>query len=58
MLDKYIKLHEKYIIAGQTSGGYWYCKELPAENPGELKLLVGLVNGILNEYNTKKEAKK
>jgi len=45
------------IIAGQTSNGVWYCKELPAENPGELKLLMGMVNAVLNEYNIKIEKK-
>jgi len=60
MLDKYIKINEKKIVAGQTSSGVWYCKELVAETPKELKELIGEVNQTLNDYNTeiKKTQKK
>ena len=52
MLDiKYMKISEKQITCGQTSGGIWYCKELPAENTKTLNILIGEVNGILNKYN-------
>jgi len=59
MFDKYIQKNEKKIIAGQTSNGVWYCKEIIAETPTELKLLIGDVNKILNDYNmdNKKEKK-
>jgi len=54
MFDRYIKINEKRIIAGQTSSGMWYCKELIAEDTKELKELIGNVNLILNEYNNEK----
>ena len=54
MFDRYIKINEKRIIAGQTSSGVWYCKELIAEDTKELKELIGNVNLILNEYNNEK----
>ena len=53
LFDQYIQIKDRQIIAGQTSGGIWYCKELPADNPEELKKLIGEVNKILNNYNTK-----
>jgi hypothetical protein len=57
MFDRYIKINEKRIIAGQTSSGIWYCKELIAEDTIELKTVINDVNIILNEFNneTKKE---
>jgi len=58
MLDKYIKINEKKISAGQTSSGIWYCKELIAETPSELKILIGEVNTILNTFNTENKEKK
>jgi len=52
MFDKYVKkINEKKIVAGQTSSGVWYCKELVAETTTELKLLIG-------EVNTMKKKKK
>jgi len=58
MFDKYIKINEKRIIAGQTSSGVWYCKELIAETTEELKTMIGEVNTILNTFNTGNETKK
>ena len=55
MLDKYIKINEAMIICGQTSGGLWYCKELPANDTKELDQLIGEVNKILNKYNSSNE---
>ena len=55
MLDKYIKINDKQIIAGQTSSGIWYCKELPANTPEELETLIGKINNIFNEYNKKEK---
>ena len=52
MLDRYIKINDKQIIAGQSSSGIWYCKELPANNVLELKHLINEVNIVLNEFNT------
>jgi len=57
LFDQYIQIKDRQIIAGQTSGGIWYCKELPAETPEELKKLIGEVNKILNTYNTKTSKK-
>jgi len=57
MFDRYIKINEKRIIAGQTSNGVWYCKELVAEDTVELKTVINDVNLILNEFN-KSETKK
>lgn len=53
MLDKnqYIRIDEAKIICGQTSGGVWYCKELPASTTGEIDTLIGEINIILNKYN-------
>lgn len=51
MLDKYIKINERVIIAGQTSGGIWYIKELPAQDTKELDALIGEANRICNKYN-------
>lgn len=51
MFDRYIKINEKRIIAGQTSSGVWYCKELVAETTNELKVLIGETNRILNDFN-------
>ena len=50
-INKYIKINEKNITAGQTSTGIWYCKEVKAEHPTELKNLIGEINDILNDYN-------
>ena len=55
MLDKYVKINDRQIICGQTSTGIWYCKELPANTTLELKLLIGEINSILNEYNNDKK---
>jgi hypothetical protein len=57
MFDKYVKINEKKIVAGQTSSGVWYCKELVAETTTELKLLIGEVNNIMNKYNNEKKEK-
>jgi len=51
MLDRYITINENKIICGQTSGGIWYCKELPAKDTKELDGLINTVNMILNKYN-------
>jgi histidinol phosphatase-like enzyme len=51
MLDKYIKINDKQIVAGQTSSGIWYCKELPANTVLELKHLIGEINDVLNKFN-------
>ncbi len=58
MLDKYIKINDKQIIAGQNSSGIWYCKELPANNTSELDQLINIINSILNKYNSEVEVKK
>ena len=58
LFEKYITIKENKIICGQTSNGIWYCKELPADSTAELKILIGEVNQILNEYNNKKEKNK
>lgn len=52
MLDKYITIKDKTIIAKQTSTGRWIIDALPADNTKELELLIGEVNRILNKYNT------
>jgi hypothetical protein len=57
MFDKYVKVNDKKIVAGQTSSGVWYCKEAVAETTGELKSLLSEINKILNEYNKKEEGK-
>lgn len=57
MFDRYIKVNEKRIIAGQTSSGTWYCKEVIAETTGELKTLINEINLIMNEYNTEVKEK-
>lgn len=51
MLDKYKIIKEGNILAKQTSGGLWYCSELPAKTPKELDELIGEVNRIFNKYN-------
>jgi len=58
MFDKYVKVNEKRIIAGQTSQGIWYCKEVIAEKTNELKELINEINKIMNEYNKNTETKK
>jgi hypothetical protein len=58
MLDKYIKINDKQIIAGQNSSGIWYCKELPANTTSELDNSINIVNSILNKYNSEVEIKK
>jgi hypothetical protein len=58
MFDRYIKVNDRQIIAGQTNNGFWYCKELKAENPSEVRFLIGEVNKILNEYNNTEDKKK
>jgi len=57
MLDKFINIKDKKITVGQTSSGFWYCKEADVDNTSELKVLIGEINVILNEYNIKKEKK-
>ena len=51
MFEKYITIKESNIVAKQTSGGVWYCSELPARTTIELDGLIGEVNKILNKYN-------
>lgn len=51
MFEKYISIKESNIVAKQTSGGVWYCSELPARTTKELDVLIGEVNKILNTYN-------
>jgi len=60
LFEKYINMINKDIpiTCGQTSQGYWYCKELKAENTEELKNLINEINKILNGYNKKEESKK
>ena len=58
MFDKYVKVNEKRIVAGQTSNGIWYCKEVIAETPKELETVISEVNKILNEYNAVKNNEK
>ena len=54
MLDKFINIRDKLIICGQnTTTGAWICKEVSADTTAELKVLIGEINGILNEYNSK-----
>ena len=57
MLDKYITIKDKTIIAKQTSSGRWICDQLPAETTKELERLIGEVNGILNRFNLVDESK-
>lgn len=52
MFEKYITIKESNIVAKQTSGGSWYCSELPARTTSELDILIGEVNKILNKYNS------
>lgn len=52
MLDKYINIKDKQIIAGQTSSGIWYIKELPANNTHEMDQLINECNSICNKYNS------
>ena len=52
MFEKYITIKESNIVVKQTSGGVWYCSELPARTTNELEGLIGEVNRILNNYNT------
>lgn len=59
MLDRYFKINDKIILAGQyPSTGEWYCKELPAQSSKELDALIGDVNSILNKYNNVSTDKK
>jgi len=58
MFEKYIAIKEASIIAKQTSGGIWYCSELPAKNVKELDALIGEVNKVLNKYNKNGVGKK
>ena len=51
MFEKYISIKESNIVVKQTSGGVWYCSELPARTTIELDGLIGEVNSILNKYN-------
>ena len=51
MFEKYITIKDASIVAKQTSGGIWYCSELPAKNVKELDALIGQVNQVLNKYN-------
>ena len=57
VLDKYITIKEKDIACGQTSSGFWYCKELRAENPEEAGQLMKDINKELNEVNPVKKEK-
>ena len=52
MFEKYITIKESNIVVKQTSGGVWYCSELPARTTNELEGLISEVNRILNNYNT------
>jgi hypothetical protein len=54
MLDRYINVNNKKISAGQNSQGFWFCKEIIAENTKELKELITEINKILNEFNKEK----
>jgi len=54
MLDRYIVVKDKDILVGQTSKGSWYCKELPCKDIGEMELLIGEVNRVLNIFNQDK----
>ena len=58
MFEKYITIKESNIVAKQTSGGVWYCSELPARTTIELDGLIGEVNKILNKYNNNNNVKK
>lgn len=58
MFEKYISIKESNIVAKQTSGGVWYCSELPARTTKELDDLISEVNTILNKYNNKDNIKK
>jgi len=59
MLNTYIKINDRQIIAGQTSSGIWYCKELPCNTVKEMNKLIGETNEVLNKYNKPiKETKK
>lgn len=51
MLDKYVRVGDKMIVSGQTSGGFWYCKELPAETTKEADKLISEMNKVYNKYN-------
>lgn len=51
MFEKYIVINETNIIVGQSSNGFWYCKELPSKTIDELEFKIGKVNKILNDYN-------
>jgi len=53
MFDKYVKVNEKKIVAGQTSAGVWYCKEVVCETSEELKKMIADINSILNSFNNK-----
>jgi len=53
MFEKYISIKDNKIVAKQTAAGVWYISELPADTTAELKILIGEVNTILNEYNKK-----
>lgn len=57
MFEKYIKIIESNIIAKQSSGGVWYCSELPAKNTKDLEVKIGEVNTILNKYNAENKQK-
>ena len=55
MLDRYIKINERVIIAGQTSSGIWYIKELPCNDTKELEKQIKECNRICNKYNKKEK---
>ena len=57
MFEKYINIRDNKIVAKQTAAGIWYISELPADTTAELKILIGEVNGILNDYNKKEPVK-
>ncbi len=58
MFEKYISIKESNIVVKQTSGGIWYCSELPARTTTELESLIGEVNKILNKTNEPIKIKK
>jgi len=49
-INKYITIEENGK-AGQTSGGVWYCKEIPFSDDIDLKDKINKINKVLNEAN-------
>ena len=58
MFEKYLVINEAKIICGQTAGGTWYCKELPAKDTHEADVLIGEINNILNKLKFLNEVEK